>query len=293
MRKKAVKKSHIKEVLKERKGHMEAQEARHETHHEAHHHPAPVQPHHAEKTEKKTNKGIKILIDYSIILCLIYLLYFILGIFKPELLFLGGLKGNTLAIIIDFVLLAALIYIIYGLRKRHQNAWWLCMAWYAASIINSVWSVYIMKSNVYNILYELLVLSSVFIVLINALIIWYVYSKRAYFTGQHQHNDEKLEKKDKVFIYSLACFWVLLILLSVNIGYNFYKDTTRMADSIIQELKDTTPLHAIDICETKSGNEKDICFVVFVTIFEKYDLTPVCSRIESDLYRFSCMQVKG
>ena len=284
MRKKAVKKSRIKEVLKERKGHREA-------HHEARHHAAPVQPHHAEKTEKKTNKGIKILIDYSIILCLIYLLYFILGIFKPELLFLGGLEGNTLAIMIDFILLAALIYIIYGLRKRHHNAWWLCMAWYAASIINSVWSVYIMKSNVYNILYELLVMSSVFIVLINALIIWYVYSKRAYFTGPH--HDERLEKKDRAFIYSLACFWVLLILLSMNIGYDFYKDTTRMADSIIQELKDTTPLHAIDICETKEGNEKDICFVVFVTIFEKYDLTPVCSRIESDLYRFSCMQANG
>src|SRR3989344_6776899 len=107
MRKKAVKKSHIKEVLKERKGHEKA-------HHEARHHAAPAQPHHAEKTEKKTNRGIKILIDYSIILCLIYFLYFILGIFKPELLFLGGMKGSSIALFIDFILVAALIYIIYA-----------------------------------------------------------------------------------------------------------------------------------------------------------------------------------
>ena len=236
------------------------------------------------------NKGIRTLISYSILLCLIYILYFVLGIFRPELLFLGGLAGSSIALLIDFVLVAALIYIIHALIKRKSSAWWLSIIWYSASIINSIWSVYIMKANVYNILYELLVMSSIFIVLINALIIWYVYSKRDYFTSPH--HDDRYEKKDKVFIYSLVSFWVLLILLSLNIGYNFYKDTTEMADGIIQELKDTTPLHAIEICETKAGNEKDICFVVFVTIFEKYDLSPVCSRIESDLYRFSCMQAK-
>ena len=165
------------------------------------------------------------------------------------------------------------------------------MLWYLISVVNSIWSVYMMRLNVYNILHELLVLSSIFIVLINILIIWYAYQKREYF--MHPHTEDKPGKKDKVFVYSLACFWILLILISVSIGYEFYDDTTGMAEGIINELKDTTPLHAIEICETKDGSERDICFVVFVTIFERYDVIPVCSRIESDLYRFSCMQVKG
>lgn len=249
-------------------------------------------PRHPEKIPaKKIRSGMRILIGYSIILCFIYIFYFLIGIYKPELLFLGGEFMSYAALLIDIVLVAALIYLIYGLVKRKIWAWWFCILWYAVSIINSVWSVYMMRFNVYNILHELLILSSLFIVLINALIIWYIHSKRTYFTAPHK--EERFEKKDKIFVYSLAGFWILLILISLSVGYDFYKDTTSMADAIIEELKDTTPLHAIEICETKKGKEKDICFVVFVTVFERYDLAPVCSRIESDLYRFSCMQAKG
>lgn len=247
-------------------------------------------PKHPKKTSKRKNKGMRILIGYSTILCFIYIFYFILGVYKPELLFLGGEAVSYAALIIDVALVAALIYLIYGLVKRKKWAWWLCIVWYILSILNSIWSVYMMKSNVYNILHELLILSSIFIVLINALIIWYVYSKRGHFTASE---DEKFGKNDKIFVYSLVGFWVILLLISTSIGYDFYKDTTTMADEIINELKDTTPLHAIEICETKTGKEKDICFVVFVTVFEKYDFAPVCSRIDSDLYRFSCMQAKG
>lgn len=250
-----------------------------------------VETAHPKVSPKKLKSGIRILIGYSIILCFIYIFYFIVGIYKPDLLFLGGEVRSYAALLIDIILVAALIYLIYGLTKRKEWAWWFCILWYAVSIVNSVWSVYMMKTNVYNILHELLVLSSIFIVLINSLIIWYVYTKKEYFTAPHK--EEKFEKRDRVFIYSLVCFWILLILISLSVGYNFYRDTTRMADSIIGELKDTTPLHAIEICETKQGKEKDICFVVFVTVFEKYDLAPVCSKIDSDLYRFSCMQAKG
>lgn len=256
--------------------------------------PAKIRPpKHPEKISKrkKLKSGMRILVGYSIILCFVYVLYFILGVYKPELLFLGGEAVSYAALIIDVVLVAALIYLIYGLVERKKWAWWFCILWYSVSILNSIWSVYMMKANVYNILHELLILSSVFILLINALIIWYIYSKKEYFIAAHK--EEKFEKKDKVFIYSLVGFWVLLILISMSIGYDFYRDTTRMADAAVEELKDTTPLHAIGICETKMGKEKDICFVVFVTVFEKYDLVPVCSRIESDLYRFICTQAKG
>jgi len=293
--KKAAKKTLKKEpkkVSEHNKSHISGDVSGH-IHHDSHnlsypnhnlHHPSHHEGH------KKARSGIKVLKGYSILLCFIYIFYFVLGIYKPNLLFLGGEAKSYAALVLDVILVGALIYLIYGITKRKGWAWWFCIVWYSASIINSIWSVYIMRVNVYNILHELLILSSVFIVLINALIIWYAYSKREYF--MNPHHGERFEKKDKIFTYSLVCFWVLLLLISTSIGYDFYKTSTRMADSVIEELKDTTPLHAIEICETKEGAEKDICFVVFVTIFERYDLTPICGRIESDLYRFSCMQAK-
>lgn len=265
----------------------------HEAKTAGHHHEAGAQhahaTHHPSKPAKKS--GIRVLVIYSILLSMVYFFYFLLGLYKPALLFLGGEIRSYAALVSDVIFIAALVYLIYGLVKRKRWAWWFCILWYSLSIVNSIWSVYVMRLNVYNILHELLILSSIFIILINSLIIWYIYAKRHYFISAH--HEETFEKRDKIFIYSLVCFWVLLILISFSIGYNFYKETTAMAKGIIEELRDTTPLHAIEICETKEGNERDICFVVFVTLFEKYDLTPVCSRIESDLYRFSCAQAKS
>ncbi|MFO8016923.1 MAG: hypothetical protein R6U32_07525 [Candidatus Woesearchaeota archaeon] len=239
----------------------------------------------------KVKKGVRALVIYSFILLAVYVLYFILGIYKPELLFLGGTFTSYTALLVDVVLIGILIYLIYSLVKRKPWAWWLCILWFSLSILNSVWSVYIMRRNVYNILHELLILSSIFIILINGLIIWYVSARRDYF--RKPRSELRFGRKDKVFVYSLVCFWILLILISLSIGYNFYEDTTRIAADVIDEMRGTTPLHAIEICETKTGNERDICFVVFVTVFDEQDLTPVCSRIESDLYRFSCMQVRA
>lgn len=254
----------------------------------SHPHAAHDQKHAAAKVHKKS--GIKVLITYSVILSFFYLFYLIVGIYKPELLFLGGLFRSYMALLADLVLIIFLFVMVYGLNRRKRWAWWACITWYALSIINSIWSVYIMKANVYNILHELLILSSVFIIMINLLIIWYTYYKRGYFINPH--SEESFMKRDKAFVYSLVCFWAVLILISMSIGYNFYKETTEMAQVIIDEMRGTTPLHAIEICETKDGKDRDICFVVFVTIFQNDDMTPVCGRIDSDLYRFSCMQVR-
>lgn len=250
-------------------------------------HPANV----AHARAGKTPFSIRILIGYSSILVMFYLLYFVMGVYRPQLLFLGGAIISYSAIFIDALFVISLFVLIYGLKNRKSWAWLLGIIWYSLSTVHSIASVYLTAPNLYNILRELLVLSSVFIVIINLLIIWYIYTKKDYF--RNPRHEDKFGKTDKIFVYSLVCFWAIMILISISIGFNFYKDTTTVAENIVNEIKDTTPIHAIAICETKTGKERDICFVVLVTVFEKENLEPMCGRIDSDLYRFSCMQVRG
>jgi hypothetical protein len=82
-----------------------------------------------------------------------------------------------------------------------------------------------------------------------------------------------------------------MIFVSMTIGLKFYQNTTQIADKVVEELRSVGVVHGTIICDNKNGQEKDICYVVLATMHPEQDLSALCSRINSDFYKFTCHSV--
>ncbi|MFC1741005.1 hypothetical protein ACFL3V_00525 [Nanoarchaeota archaeon] len=237
--------------------------------------------------------GIKFLIGYLTFLSFLYLISFIYGITFPTTILFGKMIEGTRALIINAVLLAIIFAMVFGFWRRKAYTFDLSVGFFAFTALNSIISLILFDSVEHPMFRNLLILSFISLVVMNSIIIWYILNERKYFYAE-RFKDRPLHHKDKVFLYVIITFWVLTLMIGGTMGYQFYKDTTRIIDNTLQELGGDY-YHGILICEEKEGPEKDICELVIATALSthqrpRYELEAICNDIQSDFYQFTCMR---
>lgn len=235
------------------------------------------------------NNGEKAIYDYTLFLAAIYIIYFFIGITSPDLLTAAGITAKTTSLIVDFVLIVFILYFIYLLKNKSKKTFLVGTSWYALSAIATILFAYNVDKNIFPLLKDLLILSSVFIVAINFLVVWFLVKKRHYFKAFKKEKQTKKQKDaDSIFAKSIIIMWGILIIISFFLGAKSYSHTTRLADSMMDEFSGLSLNKAILLCEEKQGEEKDVCFVVLAATYR--DVEGLCDRIGSGFYRFVCRQ---
>ena len=225
--------------------------------------------------------GIKVLIAYASIVTIFYIIYLFIGAQNPISIFFGRLVTGASAILVDLISVILLGFIIYGLAKRTRWIFWLSLIWFSYGVINAIVSAFFIRTQ-FLILKDLMLLSTISVLLLNGLIIWYIYSEKEYFVNKHVTKVTKA--KDKMFVYIITAVLIISVLLTLTIGINFYKTTIKTANSIIQEFSDVGASEFV--CDKKEGEERDICYIILAVATNATD--SICSGIESDFYKLTC-----
>jgi len=232
------------------------------------------------------HSGLRLLYSYTVMLAALYVFYIFAALYDPGILLLKSYAS----LFIDVVLLVLLFCVIYGFRNRKYWAWKLSMFWYGAAVIYSILIVYLFRQGIYAISSELFRISSLFILVINSLIIWYIYHKRDYLVDRT--HEERFGLKDRFFVYSLISFMAMVLTIGLTSGWWFYHNTTRLADSLVLELQDIAVEQDWEAghqhCAAKTGAAKDVCYVVLATV--SHGRAQYCQYVDSPVYRFSCRQ---
>jgi len=231
---------------------------------------------------KNLPPGIKILIAYTGIIALFYLLYLLLGGWKPVSIIFGKLIYGPIAVVIELSALILLLSIIYGLIKRHFWVFYVSLIWFSFGIFNAAVSLISFKSE-FDVLRSILVLSSFIVIVMNGIIVWYVYSEKYYFKTKHLNKE--IKQKDKFFVYLISVFLIVSILLLITYGLNFYNTTIKTTNQVISELKVSS--NPDILCSQKTDKERDICYLV-LTIINDNQESSLCENIESDFYKITC-----
>ena len=231
---------------------------------------------------KNLPPGIKVLIAYVGAITLIYLLYFLSGISKPVSVIFGKLINGPLAYVLELGSLAVLIVILYGLIKREFWVFYVSLAWFAFGLLNAVISLISFRSE-FDVLRTVLVASSFVVIVLNGIIVWYVYSEKYYFKVKHLNKETKA--KDKFFVYVISTFLIVSLLILLTFGINFYNTTIKTTNKVIAELSNSSAPEIV--CAQKSGNERDICYLVLSIKKDGRD-SSLCENIASDFYKITC-----
>jgi hypothetical protein len=193
--------------------------------------------------------GIKVLIAYTSVIALAYLLYLLFGLTKPVSVIFGNLISGTGAAIIELASLALLIVIIYGLAKRHFWVFYISLTWFIFGAVNALVSLISFRSE-FDVLRTALVASSLVVIVLNGIIAWYIYSEKYFFKTKHMNKETKA--KDKFFVHVLVAFLIVAILMLSTFGINFYRTTLKTTKSLVEELTATSFPDAV--CEQKTGS---------------------------------------
>ena len=229
--------------------------------------------------------GIKVLVGYLFVLLGFYLFYLFLGIKSPIAIVFGQVIGGLPALSLVAFMIIVTVVLIFGLLKMKKWGYYFALAWFAFGIANSLVSLVLLKSEVISFTRSFLILSSITIFVIDILAILYIASEKNYFFAR-QFLDKRTRVVDKVFVTALVAFLIVTISIGSSMGYNFYKTNLDQADSIIQELQAKAPEEQLAVCSEKQDPQKDLCILIVSIKTASKDL---CSQIQSDFYRFSCM----
>lgn len=237
------------------------------------------------KSSKVSNAlppGIKVLITYTAVITFFYLIYSLFGISKPISVFFGTFIYGTAATIIELTSLALLLIILYGLIKRHYWVFWISLAWFSFGAVNALVSLFKFRAE-FDVLKQVLLLSSFIVIVLNGIIAWYIYSEKYYFKVKHLNKETKA--KDKFFVYVISCFLIVSFLVLITFGVHFYRTTFSITNKLIVELKQD-PYQDL-VCAKKQGTEQDVCYLVLSIIREGQE-PEICENIQSDFYKMTC-----
>ncbi|MBW2996832.1 DUF2127 domain-containing protein [Candidatus Woesearchaeota archaeon] len=235
--------------------------------------------------------GIRFLIGYLSFLALLYIISFIYGVTFPTTILFGKMVTGTRALVINSVLLAIVFLMIYGFWKRKSYSFDLSIVFFSFTALNAFISLMLFDAAEHPTFRNLLLLSFISLVVMNIVIVWYILHEKKYFYVE-QFKERPLHHRDKVFLYTIITFWAVALLIGGTLGVQFYKDTTRMIDQTVEELKGDYYKGQL-LCEMKYGPEKDVCLLVIATAMSEYErpeaeLIQICDSIESDFYQFTC-----
>jgi len=230
--------------------------------------------------------GIKILAAYLFLLLGFYFFYLFIGIKSPIAIIFGHIIGGFPALLLVMILIVATIVLIAGILKRKKWGYYLALAWFTFGIINSLISLALLQPEVASFTRSFLILSSITVFAIDILAIIYIASEKNYFFAYH-FTEKKNRVIDKVFVAALILFLLTTITIGSMLGYDFYKTNIEQTDSMISLLKEKTFEEQLQLCSSKDGQQRDLCLLI---VSVKTGAKDLCSQIQSDFYKFSCMQ---
>ncbi|MEM4268363.1 MAG: hypothetical protein QXK37_06060 [Candidatus Woesearchaeota archaeon] len=242
------------------------------------------------KGKRGLPKSIGVLVNYSIFLAVFYL---VLLITSDMAFFFGVVVIEEKAKIINGCVFALVLLITYGFIYRRRWAYHLSLGVYFLSILNSFISfllIGLVQETVLSSLYDFMLPTIIITLFLNGLTFWFVLNKREYFYKKEYSKKEG--QLDKIFVYSIYSFYGLITLLFIMTIVLFFVNTMQLVDKLSEELKPLDLADGMSVCETKMGDEKDLCYLMLVIKHEAEDsIGQLCYDIKSNFYRFTCSQV--
>lgn len=226
--------------------------------------------------------GIKVLAAYTGIIALLYIVYLLFGVTKPVSIIFGLLVRGAAATFLELLGLAVLLSIIYGLLKRHYWVFYVSLAWFSFGLLNALISLLMFKSE-FGVLRNVLFVSSFVVIVLNGIIVWYVYSEKQYFMTKHLN--KKTKAKDRFFVYVVTVAIIVSLLFLITFGLNFYSSTMKTTNKVIDELQASS--NPEQLCREKNTTEQDICYLVLSIMNEEKE-PGICESINSDFYKITC-----
>ncbi len=239
-----------------------------------------------EKGKFRHPLGIKVLIAYLSVLLLFYFFYLFMGLKSPIAVVFGQIIGGLPALFLIMFLVLITMVLIGGLLKRKSWSYYLALVWFGLGIINSIISLILLRPEVASFTRNFLILSSITVLVIDILAILYIVSEKRYFFAHH-FTQKKAMLVDKIFVTALIVFLIITITIGSALGYDFYQTNLEQADSIILELEGKAYEEQMEYCNSIDAQQRDLC-VLIVSI--KNSVKGLCSQIDSDFYKFSCLQ---
>jgi hypothetical protein len=236
--------------------------------------------HDEEKRWHTTPLGMKILTIYTSILALLYLFF---SITIPTNVFFGIVALGNAARLLNIAFLCILCAIIAGLLLKKHWAGGVACGFFIFEILNLAISLIVRRSLLEN---ALVIMTSVVIVALNSLILWYLYEKREYFTDLRHF---KSGKADRMFIIGIISLAAVLLLSACVYAAGMYKTTISLTDRMIDEMQGAAKEDALQRCSFYEGKEKDVCYVVAASAYQDVP-GYVCDDVDDNFYRLACMQ---
>ncbi len=224
--------------------------------------------------------GFRVLTGYLGFLAVFYLLF----MFFPSMLFFGTMLQEVIVRLLTLLIVAVLVVLTYGFRERKKWAYGLAIVWFVYEIINAVVSNFFVSGH--DLVAPFMQSTALFIVLADLVILWYLYSRRDYFLSRRKL--ALVTRQDKLLVTFLIIFVVMLVMLSVNATVELYNDTKVVSSQVVEEFSGKSYEQALLLCSTKSGTDKDLCYVVLVVAYEeatRFD----CSNVEYPFFKSTCL----
>ena len=239
---------------------------------------------------KNAPLGIKVLGIYSSFILLIYLICFFAGMDFPLTVFFSKIIQGTDAFMINLAFIALLASFIYGMVKRRQWAYYMGLLWFVFTSINSIVSVLTVNEPLLAIMQQLKTISLISVLLINGIVIWYLVAERKWFL-QKRIELKPVRAQDKIFVAVIIIFWIAALIIGLIFGAIMFSDAKVKVNSMMATMIAKEYNEAIDYCNSKTAEDKDICYTVLATI--KYidtrnDIAQLCGNVESAFYKFTC-----
>lgn len=229
-------------------------------------------------TEHHIPLGIKILTAYTLFLAFLYLLA---AIMSPMAIVFGILITGLTGKLITAAYIVVLLAIAYGFVTREKWVWKLAMAWYAYSMVDVLISGFSINSY-FDLLLNFLVMMLFFTFAANAVMLWYVWSKKTYFLG---HAHPRVSRHDTIFLISIMVIASLFIVVAGFSLAKFTHDTSTMARQVALDIKLAFPGEEAKVCSSKDLPERDVCYLT-LSILKRN--TMFCNSISSDFYKITC-----
>ncbi len=230
--------------------------------------------------DQKRGKGVKVLTWYCIFLALAYLMF---AVTNQTTMFFGTVLEGGWAILANVIFLTVIIGIIHGLMVKTPHIYELALIWFGFEIANTVVSMYI-QTDIFNIIHDVILAAFAFIILIDALIIWYLVEIKLHFKkGKYD------PKYDKFFINALTTLLIFAVAATFIFATVQYQNITQETDKAISQLRLKTYSQAKQICKSKESIEKDICYITLVSIYEQANILD-CENVDSTFYKFTCLR---
>lgn len=239
------------------------------------------------RLERVIPLGMKVLLAYLSVLFLFNLIYFFLGLKEPIAFFAGQIVQGIPAVLITIISLIIIGLVIHSIYFRKKFAYYISLAWFAIAVLDSLISLFSLSTEVAA-TKNMVLLSSATVIFISLLAAWYIVSEKKYFFDKI-FMLRKTAFVDKAFVGCMIIFIVLVLLIGVFVGYDFYSQNKNYTDNLVKELDEKTGDQQIEICNSKAGAEKDLCLII--TSMKLYN-PELCSEITSDFYRLTCLRAQ-